>query len=100
MKWWTGDGLEDWAQKEKEQGWTAVERADNLGCPQAPRPGRLGCSLGRTGSLNSLGTAQTGWASRGAGSESPGPAKGGGGAANESLKEEGAGIVPFPKVIA
>lgn len=57
--------------KSKADTWAAL-------CPQGP--GGQGWSLGRTGTQDSLGTAQTGWARSWAGSERQGPARGGGGA--------------------
>lgn len=54
-----------------------MEKADTWAALEPQGQGGQDCSLGRTGSQGSPGTGQTGWASRGAGSESSGPAKGG-----------------------
>lgn len=42
-----------------------MEKADTWAALKPQGQGGWGCSLGRTGSQGSLGTAQTGWASEG-----------------------------------
>lgn len=82
----TGGSAEGWAREEEgeEQSRGAGLRgaADTRAALSPQGQGGRGWALGRTGSQGSPGTAQTGWARSGAGSESQGPAKGGGGAAN------------------
>lgn len=83
-------------RKERREVGQLKSKADTWAVLKASRPGRAGLVPEKSW-VSGLPKHCPNWLDRsGAGSERQGPARGGGGAANRSLKEEGA----FSKVIA